>query len=136
MTADRQKKARHNPAPYDPPAGSSPHSDHASQPLSASTPANRRLSSGSACETCRRRKTKCDGNQPCSFCAANNIECINRAEKKRAAPAHADVESLEKRVKQLEGLVAMLLQPVVVNALRECQPPSISEPLLATAVNL
>ncbi|KAL1924733.1 uncharacterized protein VTP21DRAFT_4387 [Calcarisporiella thermophila] len=39
----------------------------------------RRLYSGSACETCRRRKTKCDGNQPCGFCAMNDYECINNS---------------------------------------------------------
>ncbi|KAI9491753.1 hypothetical protein BDB00DRAFT_873964 [Zychaea mexicana] len=45
----------------------------------------RRLSSGSACETCRRRKTKCDGGQPCAYCATNRIPCIHRASKKRSA---------------------------------------------------
>ncbi|KAI8404793.1 hypothetical protein FOFC_14265 [Fusarium oxysporum] len=29
-----------------------------------------------ACETCRRRKRKCDGNSPCSSCLKNNIECV------------------------------------------------------------
>ncbi|ORZ17774.1 hypothetical protein BCR42DRAFT_373138 [Absidia repens] len=43
----------------------------------------RRLSSGSACETCRRRKTKCDGSNPCAFCAANNLTCINNAERRK-----------------------------------------------------
>ncbi|KAI9244131.1 hypothetical protein BDA99DRAFT_529494 [Phascolomyces articulosus] len=45
----------------------------------------RRLSSGSACETCRRRKTKCDGGQPCAYCATNRIPCLHRASKKRSA---------------------------------------------------
>ncbi|CAO3591279.1 unnamed protein product [Absidia cylindrospora] len=45
----------------------------------------RRLSSGSACETCRRRKTKCDGSNPCAFCAANNLKCINNAERRKRA---------------------------------------------------
>ncbi|CAO3648336.1 unnamed protein product [Cunninghamella echinulata] len=43
----------------------------------------RRLSSGSACETCRRRKTKCDGNNPCAFCAANNLVCVNNSERRK-----------------------------------------------------
>lgn len=47
-------------------------------------PTTRRLSSGSACETCRRRKTKCDGGQPCAYCATNGIECLHRASKKRS----------------------------------------------------
>ncbi|KAI8097395.1 uncharacterized protein BX664DRAFT_383690 [Halteromyces radiatus] len=50
----------------------------------------RRLSSGSACETCRRRKTKCDGGQPCGFCASNRIECIHRPSKrKRSSPKYS-----------------------------------------------
>lgn len=49
----------------------------------------RRLSSGSACETCRRRKTKCDGGQPCAFCSSNNIECIHRpSRRKRSMPKY------------------------------------------------
>ncbi|KAI8071520.1 hypothetical protein BC940DRAFT_293063 [Gongronella butleri] len=43
----------------------------------------RRLSSGSACEACRRRKTKCDGGAPCSYCAANQVECVNNAERRK-----------------------------------------------------
>ncbi|PNP86007.1 hypothetical protein FNYG_01063 [Fusarium nygamai] len=29
-----------------------------------------------ACDACRRRKGKCDGQQPCDFCAAREQECI------------------------------------------------------------
>ncbi|KAI8073240.1 hypothetical protein BC940DRAFT_290867 [Gongronella butleri] len=47
------------------------------------TNASRRLSSGSACETCRRRKTKCDGGSPCAFCAANQIPCVNHFGQRR-----------------------------------------------------
>ncbi|KAI9497236.1 hypothetical protein BDB00DRAFT_926108 [Zychaea mexicana] len=43
----------------------------------------RRLSSGSACEVCRKRKTKCDGGNPCAFCAANGIECVHRATRRK-----------------------------------------------------
>lgn len=43
----------------------------------------RRLSSGSACEICRRRKTKCDGGNPCAFCSANRIECVHRATRRK-----------------------------------------------------
>ncbi|KAJ8654016.1 hypothetical protein O0I10_010352 [Lichtheimia ornata] len=43
----------------------------------------RRLSSGSACEVCRRRKTKCDGGNPCAFCSANRIECVHRATRRK-----------------------------------------------------
>ncbi|KAI7847103.1 hypothetical protein BDC45DRAFT_576205 [Circinella umbellata] len=43
----------------------------------------RRLSSGSACEVCRKRKTKCDGGNPCGFCAVNGIECVHRATRRK-----------------------------------------------------
>ncbi|KAI8144215.1 hypothetical protein BJV82DRAFT_608733 [Fennellomyces sp. T-0311] len=49
---------------------------------SANVP-SRRLSSGSACEVCRKRKTKCDGGNPCAFCAANGIECVHRATRRK-----------------------------------------------------
>lgn len=48
-------------------------------------PPSRRLSSGSACEACRRRKTKCDGGQPCAYCASNGIECLHRNTRRKAA---------------------------------------------------
>jgi hypothetical protein len=44
-----------------------------------------RLSSGSACDTCRRRKTKCDGGSPCAYCANNNMQCIHRPSKRKRA---------------------------------------------------
>lgn len=47
-------------------------------------PPSRRLSSGSACEACRRRKTKCDGGQPCAYCASNGIECVHRNTRRKA----------------------------------------------------
>ncbi|KAG2225908.1 hypothetical protein INT45_006604 [Circinella minor] len=43
----------------------------------------RRLNSGSACEVCRKRKTKCDGGNPCAFCAVNGIECVHRATRRK-----------------------------------------------------
>ncbi|KAF7727206.1 hypothetical protein EC973_007904 [Apophysomyces ossiformis] len=69
----------------------------------------RRLSSGSACETCRRRKTKCDGSNPCAFCAANGIECVNNSERrKRAMMPAADNEAMDRiedRLRRIEKLM-------------------------------
>ncbi|KAF1799632.1 hypothetical protein FB192DRAFT_1286846 [Mucor lusitanicus] len=58
-----------------------------------STQAARRLSSGSACETCRRRKTKCDGASPCNFCATNNIDCVNNSERRHVNKHHGGGKS-------------------------------------------
>ncbi|KAI8384238.1 uncharacterized protein BYT42DRAFT_561844 [Radiomyces spectabilis] len=80
------------------------------------TSSARRLSSGSACETCRRRKTKCDGGSPCSFCAANGIECVNNSERRKRAslanaanpPAPGDneaIDRIEDRLRRIERLM-------------------------------
>lgn len=85
-----------------------------------STQAARRLSSGSACETCRRRKTKCDGGSPCNFCATNNIDCVNNSERRHvnkhhggkstiagvttAAPGEA-MDRIEDRLRRIERLM-------------------------------
>ncbi|KAG2192528.1 hypothetical protein INT47_006004 [Mucor saturninus] len=76
-----------------------------------STQAARRLSSGSACETCRRRKTKCDGGNPCNFCATNNIECVNHSEKRQQKsnqntkqPVEA-MDRIEDRLRRIERLM-------------------------------
>ncbi|ORX52848.1 hypothetical protein DM01DRAFT_1336631 [Hesseltinella vesiculosa] len=53
-----------------------------------STSSARRLSSGSACEVCRRRKTKCDGGTPCGYCAANNLDCVNNSERRKRSLAN------------------------------------------------
>lgn len=86
-------------------------SDHSRSVFS--TQAARRLSSGSACETCRRRKTKCDGGNPCTFCATNNIECVNHSERRHSAkqllnnnkqPTEA-MDRIEDRLRRIERLM-------------------------------
>ncbi|KAK4517183.1 Peptide methionine sulfoxide reductase B2, chloroplastic [Mucor velutinosus] len=66
-------------------------SDHPRSVFSTNTA--RRLSSGSACETCRRRKTKCDGNSPCSFCASNGIDCVNNSERRKRSVVASSLSS-------------------------------------------
>ena len=84
-------------------------SDHSRSVFS--TQAARRLSSGSACETCRRRKTKCDGGNPCNFCATNNIECVNHSERRHLKnhtstkqPVEA-MDRIEDRLRRIERLM-------------------------------
>lgn len=93
-------------------------SDHARSVFSTSTA--RRLSSGSACETCRRRKTKCDGCSPCSFCASSGIECINNSERRKRSVMiptalsistsnteedHEAMDRIEDRLRRIERLM-------------------------------
>ncbi|KAI8366947.1 hypothetical protein EDC96DRAFT_507519 [Choanephora cucurbitarum] len=93
-------------------------SDHPRSVFTTSTA--RRLSSGSACETCRRRKTKCDGGSPCSFCASSGIECINNSERRKRSTSsssssplsntttHEDTEAIDRiedRLRRIEKLM-------------------------------
>ncbi|KAI8356184.1 fungal-specific transcription factor domain-containing protein [Blakeslea trispora] len=60
-----------------------------------------------ACDTCRRKKIKCDVNtrQPCSTCTQYNWECtFNQATKKRGPPK-GYIESLETRLEKMESLL-------------------------------
>ncbi|RMZ73014.1 C6 transcription factor [Pyrenophora seminiperda CCB06] len=62
-----------------------------------------------SCVTCRRRKVKCDKQNPCSNCVRARIECVfpgpGRAPRKSRKPA--DAELLE-RLRRLEGVVTSL----------------------------
>ncbi|CZR40770.1 uncharacterized protein FPRO_10358 [Fusarium proliferatum ET1] len=61
-----------------------------------------------ACETCRRRKRKCDGNSPCSSCVKNNIECAYVLERKRKQRDSELVSNLEDQVLALKDYVRKL----------------------------
>ncbi|KAL5001068.1 hypothetical protein BDV10DRAFT_160579 [Aspergillus recurvatus] len=52
----------------------------------------------SACERCRRRKIRCDGETPCATCRRFRINCV-RIQKN-------DTYALEQRVRQLEAQIA------------------------------
>ncbi|KAI8146800.1 fungal-specific transcription factor domain-containing protein [Fennellomyces sp. T-0311] len=63
-----------------------------------------------ACDTCRRKKIKCDVNttQPCTTCRQYNWECsFNDAAKKRGPPK-GYIESLETRLKKMEQLLQQM----------------------------
>ncbi|KAI8805446.1 fungal-specific transcription factor domain-containing protein [Cladochytrium replicatum] len=70
-----------------------------------------------ACDACRRRKYKCDGVRPiCTTCAKSSLECTwtpRPSQEQQAAvpekpkgPRAQYVDSLRKRLKELEALVA------------------------------
>ncbi|CAE6532844.1 unnamed protein product [Rhizoctonia solani] len=60
-----------------------------------------------ACDSCRRRKRKCDGRTPvCSLCEKNNIECVYDATLDQRRPAQKNyVSALEARIALLEGIL-------------------------------
>ncbi|KAL5045582.1 hypothetical protein BDW71DRAFT_183514 [Aspergillus fruticulosus] len=68
-----------------------------SQPSSETGP-GRGKTVTSACERCRRRKIRCDGETPCATCRRFRINCV-RIQKN-------DTYALEQRVRQLEAQIA------------------------------
>ncbi|KAL4755320.1 hypothetical protein BDW72DRAFT_189087 [Aspergillus terricola var. indicus] len=68
-----------------------------SQP-SSETGSGRGRTVTSACERCRRRKIRCDGETPCATCRRFRISCV-RIQKN-------DTQALEQRVRQLEAQIA------------------------------
>ncbi|KAI9376135.1 hypothetical protein BJX61DRAFT_461271 [Aspergillus egyptiacus] len=65
----------------------------------------------SACERCRRRKIRCDGETPCATCKRFRITCV-RIQKN-------DTQALEQRVRQLEAQIAEM-----ASALSSAQSPN------------
>lgn len=70
------------------------------------TQSARRLSSGSACETCRRRKTKCDGGSPCGFCASAGVECVNHSERRKRSLSHQHHHQQQQQQEQHQSQLA------------------------------
>ncbi|KAI0204143.1 hypothetical protein F4808DRAFT_370186 [Astrocystis sublimbata] len=59
---------------------------------------------GSACDTCRRRRVKCDGVQPCARCARSGISCTFGSVVARSG-AVGYTRYLEQKVANLEALL-------------------------------
>ena len=71
-------------------------------------PKRRRIAK--ACDACRRKKIKCDGQQPkCSHCQNYKTDCVfTHVEKKRNPPKSAKyIEGLENRLGRMENLLKM-----------------------------
>ncbi|KAH7100638.1 fungal-specific transcription factor domain-containing protein [Auriculariales sp. MPI-PUGE-AT-0066] len=59
-----------------------------------------------ACESCRRKKIKCDGREPtCSQCLASKTNCVWVQTRDRAALSRHYVQELEHRLVQMESLL-------------------------------
>ncbi|TFY83848.1 hypothetical protein EWM64_g177 [Hericium alpestre] len=62
-----------------------------------------------ACESCRRKKIKCDGTEPtCSQCAASGSQCTWLQTKDRAALSRHYVQELEARLLHMESLFSQI----------------------------
>ncbi|ORX46261.1 hypothetical protein DM01DRAFT_1339589 [Hesseltinella vesiculosa] len=77
-------------------------------------PRKKRTKIVSACNECRRRKTKCNGEQPCKSCLKSAVEClyptISHAEDKRNHLNRIALEAIEHRLQTIEHLLHTLLQ--------------------------
>ncbi|GAA5913054.1 Zn(II)2Cys6 transcription factor [Sporobolomyces salmoneus] len=61
---------------------------------------------GRACDTCRRRKVRCEGAAPCNLCVAQSIPCTYEQRATKRGPPKGYVESLERRLEAMESLLA------------------------------
>ncbi|KAJ8468401.1 hypothetical protein ONZ45_g17259 [Pleurotus djamor] len=62
-----------------------------------------------ACESCRRKKIKCDGCEPtCSQCASTNSQCTWLQTKDRAALSRHYVQELEARLLHMESIFTQI----------------------------
>ncbi|KAK5053761.1 hypothetical protein LTR84_001722 [Exophiala bonariae] len=64
-----------------------------------------RVAPGRSCIACRRRKIKCDRNQPCAYCVRIRVQCIYPVEEPKKQPDDNDVLS---RLKRIESSLARL----------------------------
>ncbi|KAI8368113.1 uncharacterized protein BYT42DRAFT_585320 [Radiomyces spectabilis] len=68
----------------------------------------------SACSECRRKKTKCNGEQPCRNCQKSSVPCVypstSHADDRRNAPSKAALEAIEERLKTIEDMLKTILQ--------------------------
>ncbi|KAJ9063074.1 hypothetical protein DSO57_1004006 [Entomophthora muscae] len=75
-----------------------------------------------ACDACRKKKIKCDGqdNKECSSCATKKVECVYTPTSTKRGPRQGYIETLEKRLELMEKL----LQPLKNIELRSFPTPT------------
>ncbi|CAO3641602.1 unnamed protein product [Cunninghamella blakesleeana] len=70
-------------------------------------PDMKRMRISRACDTCRRKKVKCDtvAGGPCKNCKASKIECTYNDSAKKRGPPKGYIEVLENRLKRMEKIL-------------------------------
>lgn len=61
-----------------------------------------------ACAQCRRKKIKCDGENPCNHCQNSKSKCIYESNKTRR-PRKSPNEAFSNRIRRLEDMVSILV---------------------------
>ncbi|KJX92093.1 hypothetical protein TI39_contig5923g00001, partial [Zymoseptoria brevis] len=95
----------------------------------------RRKTTVTACDRCRRRKIRCDGERPCHTCKRFGARCFTTEQRReRSASNTADTAALADRVRQLEARLAASEQqqslssngnPFESNHVNQPGPPSL-----------
>ncbi|RCI03142.1 hypothetical protein CU098_012580, partial [Rhizopus stolonifer] len=85
-------------------------------------PRKKRAKIMSACGECRRKKTKCNGEQPCRSCQKSNTACVyptaaqlDDRKNHGGGPSKAALEAIEDRLKTIEDMLRTILH--------QSQPP-------------
>ncbi|CCH44836.1 putative transcriptional regulatory protein [Wickerhamomyces ciferrii] len=83
-------------------------------------PQQKRQKIKKACDNCRTRKIKCNGEQPCSKCSTTGIQCLyTYVEKKRVVKkkdnnntklSNNSIETLDNRMNKMESLISTLIE--------------------------
>ncbi|KXS20701.1 hypothetical protein M427DRAFT_87225, partial [Gonapodya prolifera JEL478] len=63
----------------------------------------KRKRSTKACDTCHRKKIRCNGELPCSNCSHSKHQCAYTPSAKKRGPRVGYIESLERRLSQMES---------------------------------
>ncbi|KAG0745903.1 hypothetical protein G6F57_007457 [Rhizopus arrhizus] len=83
-----------------------------------------------ACDLCRKKKIKCDGELPvCNNCQSLNLECTYKDTTKKRGPPKGYIEAIENRLQKLEGYLNSISEnkdkddPKLKEILQELQSP-------------
>lgn len=66
-----------------------------------------------ACEQCRSKHTKCDGNTPCHKCRKNGQECTYKRNKRKRGPEPGKLKKLEDLVSILSNKISQPISDVI-----------------------
>lgn len=102
-------------------------------PPPPSEPRKKRAKIVSACGECRRKKTKCNGEQPCRSCAKSGVSCVypsatqSQNDDKRNVPSKAALEAIEERLKAIEDMLRVILQSQPIPNASELDPMLVNQ---------
>ncbi|KAJ8097200.1 hypothetical protein POJ06DRAFT_262741 [Lipomyces tetrasporus] len=86
---------------------------------------------GSACDTCRRRRVKCDGQQPCARCVRSNVACTyGSLVSRKSSVSYA--RHLEEQIERLQTV----LQEQSQTASGESPSPTMNRQAAATILSI